>query len=90
MKLLLKHKYKTKNYTNGDRVCNLPVPCPDTPSGRSCRYRKKACACTAILAGTYKVTLEYSPRMKRGLPHALQVRKLFNCLNAPLFLLRPT
>ena len=76
MKLLLRRKYKAETYTIGDlsiygrffchtiedKIRELPARCPDTPSGRSCR-------CTAIPAGTYKVTMEYSARFKRVLPY---------------------
>lgn len=83
MKLLLKRKYKASAYTIGDlyvdsrffchtiedKVRNLPARCPDTPSGRSCRCKEKVYAQTAIPAGTYRVTMEYSPRFKRVLPY---------------------
>jgi len=83
MKLLLKRKYKAATYTIGDlfvdgrffchtiedAVRSLPVRCPDTPAGRSCRCREKVYARTAIPAGTYKVTMAYSPRFKRVLPY---------------------
>lgn len=83
MKLLLKRKYKAANYTIGDLSVNgrffchtiedtvrkLPEQCPDTPTGRQCRCLGKVYARTAIPAGTYQVTMKYSPRFKRVLPY---------------------
>lgn len=83
MKLLLKRKYKAATYTIGDlfvdgrffchtiedTVRSLPAHCPDTPAGRPCRCREKVYVRTAIPAGTYKVTMAYSPRFKRVLPY---------------------
>ena len=83
MKLLLRRKYKAETYTIGDlsiygrffchtiedKIRELPARCPDTPSGRSCRCKEKVYARTAIPAGTYKVTMEYSARFKRVLPY---------------------
>lgn len=83
MKLLLRRKYKAESYTIGDlsvdgrffchtiedTVRSLPARCPDTPAGRACRCREKVYACTAIPAGTYKVTMEYSPQFRRLLPY---------------------
>ena len=83
MKLLLRRKYKAETYTIGDlsvdgrffchtiedTVRSLPVRCPDTPAGRACRCREKVYARTAIPAGTYKVTMQYSPRFRRVLPY---------------------
>lgn len=80
--LYLKRRYHGRSYTIGslyvdgryfcdtleDTVRKLPVSCPDIPHGRDCRCREKVYARTAIPAGTYKITLEYSPRFKRVLP----------------------
>lgn len=52
-----------------DPVRELPVSCPDTPRGAACRCKEKVYARTAIPAGTYKVTMEHSPRFKRRLPY---------------------
>lgn len=82
MKLTLKRKFLGDKYTVGDLsidgkfFCNtiedtvreLPATCPYTPKGQSCKCKGKVYAQTAIPAGTYKVTLEYSPRFKRKLP----------------------
>lgn len=82
MKLTLKRKYSGSAYTIGDLFidgvffCNtiedvvrhLPATCPNTPKGRNCTCKEKVYAETAIPAGTYKVTMEYSPRFKRRLP----------------------
>lgn len=83
MELLLKRKFKAETYTIGDlyvdgrffchtiedKVRDLPACCPDTPLGRSCRCKEKVYARTAIPAGTYRVTMEYSPKFKRVLPY---------------------
>lgn len=82
MKLTLKRKFFSDKYTVGDLFiagkffCNtiedtvreLPATCPYTPKGQSCKCKGKIYAETAIPAGTYKVTMEYSPRFKRKLP----------------------
>lgn len=83
MKLSLTRIFKGPDYTIGrfaidgayfcdtieDPVRPLPPACPDTPHGNSCTCREKVYARTAIPAGTYKVTMEYSPRFKRLLPY---------------------
>lgn len=83
MKLLVKRKFKGDTYTVGDLFidgvffCNtledkvriLPLLCPDTPQGISCRCKEKTYAQTAIPFGTYKVTMAYSPKFKRVLPY---------------------
>lgn len=82
MKLTLKRTYLGDKYTIGnlfidgkffcntieDAVRELPVTCPYTSRGQSCKCKGKVYAQTAIPAGTYKVTMEYSPRSKRKLP----------------------
>lgn len=82
MKLTLKRKFLGGKYTVGDLLidekffCNtiedtvreLPAACPYTPKGQSCKCKGKIYAQTAIPVGTYKVTMEYSPRFKRKLP----------------------
>ena len=82
MKLMLKRKFFGSAYTIGDFFidgvffCNiiedvvrrLPAACPNTPKGRNCTCKERVYAETAIPAGTYKVTMEFSPRFKRCLP----------------------
>jgi hypothetical protein len=82
MKLLLKRKFKSETYTVGDlfidgkffcntiedRVRLLPKTCPDMPKGISCKCREKVYAQTAIPAGTYRITMEISPKFGRVLP----------------------
>lgn len=82
MKLLLKRKFKGETYTIGDLFidgeffCNtiedtvriLPLLCHDTPQGVACRCKEKKYAETAIPYGTYKITMQHSPRFKRVLP----------------------
>lgn len=82
MKLTLKRKFLGDKYSvgdlfiNGKFFCNtiedtvreLPITCPYTPKGKSCKCKGKVNAQTAIPAGTYKITMEYSPRFKRKLP----------------------
>ena len=83
MKLLVKRIFKGDSYTIGklyidgvyecdvieDVVRKLPTTCPNTPRGIACTCKEKVYAETAIPAGTYKVTMEYSPRFKRKLPY---------------------
>ena len=83
MKLVLNRKFKSTSYTIGDLFidgkffCNtiedtvreLPATCPDTTRGRSCTCKEKVYAQTAIPAGTYRITLEYSPKYKREMPY---------------------
>lgn len=82
MKLTLKRKFLGDKYTIGDLFidgeffCNtiedavrkLPATCLYTAKGQSCKCKAKIYAQTAIPVGTYKVTMEYSPRFKRKLP----------------------
>jgi len=82
MKLQLKRIFRGASYTIGklyvdgayecdvieDRVRELPPACPNTPRGVACACRGKVYAETAIPAGTYRVTMVYSPRFKRVLP----------------------
>ncbi len=82
MELRLKRKFKGDRYTIGDlfidgkwfcntiedRVRELPESCLDTSNWRNCRCGEKVYAETAIPAGRYRVTMEYSPRFKRVLP----------------------
>lgn len=82
MILTLKRKFLGDKYTVGDlfidgkffcntiedKVRELPGTCLYTLKGQSCQCKGKVYAQTAIPAGTYKVTMEYSPRFKRRLP----------------------
>nr|DAI00533.1 MAG TPA: hypothetical protein [Caudoviricetes sp.] len=82
MKITLKRKFIGPSYTIGnllidgdffchtieDKVRELPSNCPQTSIGLSCKCKEKVYAQTAIPKGTYKVTMEYSPKFKRVLP----------------------
>lgn len=82
MELKLKRKFFGETYTVGnlyindvffcntieDKIRYLPTSCPDTVKGHNCTCKEKVYGKTAIPAGTYKVTVEYSPRFKRDLP----------------------
>lgn len=82
MKITLKRKFYGKTYTIGDllidgnffcntiedKVRSLPLACPNTSKGIACKCKGKVYAQTAIPAGIYKVTMEYSTKFKRRLP----------------------
>lgn len=51
-----------------DPVRTLPASCSNTSEGILCACPEKVYARTAIPAGTYKVTMQFSPRFKRVLP----------------------
>ena len=51
-----------------DPVLTLPASFPNTSEGILCACPEKVYARTAIPAGTYKVTMQFSPRFKRVLP----------------------
>lgn len=83
MKLTLNRKFRGQTYTigdlsiNGNFFCNtiedtvrkLPAACLNTPNGRSCTCKEKIYARTAIPAGTYKITFQYSPKYKKKMPY---------------------
>lgn len=83
MKITLQRSFKGPNYTigklfvDGDCYCDtiedvvrdLPHVCPNTSKGHACTCKEKVYARTAIPGGTYKVTMEYSPRFERSLPY---------------------
>ena len=87
MKLSLRRKFKGPKYTIGDLsidgtfFCNtiedvirkLPDSCPNTSRWIPCKCKEKGYARTAIPIGTYKVTLEYSPKFKRKMPYLHEV-----------------
>lgn len=82
MKLRLNRIFKGSDYTidklyiDGHYFCDtledpvrtLPASCPNTSEGILCACPEKVYARTAIPAGTYKVTMQFSPRFKRPLP----------------------
>lgn len=82
MDLQLRRIFKGETYTigrlyiNGEYFCDtiedtvrsLPSSCPNTPKGKNCACSQKVYEETAIPAGEYKITMEYSPRFKRVLP----------------------
>lgn len=83
MKLTLHRIHKGADYTIGklsidgayfsdtleDPVRQLPATCPCTPKGIPCTCREKVYGETAIPAGTYRITLERSPRFGKVLPY---------------------
>lgn len=97
MELTLRRKFKGPVYTigdlgvNGKFFCNtiedavrsLPAECLDTPRGKSCACRGKVHARTAIPAGKYRITLEYSPRYKRRMPYLHDVPHFLGILIHP-------
>lgn len=97
MKLTLKRKFFGSAYTIGDLFidgiffCNtiedvvrrLPAACPNTPIGRNCTCKEKVYAETAIPTGTYKITVEHSPRFKRRLPRLHDVPHFIGILIHP-------
>lgn len=82
MNLTLNRIFREPDYTIGklyidghyfcdtleDPVRTLPASCPNTSEGILCACPEKVYARTAIPAGTYKVTMQFSPRFKRVLP----------------------
>ena len=62
MKLTLKRKFLGDNYTIGDLFIDGKFFC------NTIEDTVRELPQTAIPAGTYKVTMEYSPRFKRKLP----------------------
>lgn len=97
MELTLRRKFKGPAYTigdlsiNGKFFCNtledavrdLPAKCPAIPRGKSCTCKEKVYARTAIPAGRYKITLEYSPRFKRRMPYLHDVPHFLGILIHP-------
>lgn len=87
MKLFLKRKFKGETYTIGDlyidgiffcntledKVRNLPATCPNTPKWVMCKCKEKKYAETAIPAGTYKISMQMSPKYKKLMPCLLNV-----------------
>ncbi len=94
MKITVNRIFKGSTYTIGklyidgeyacdtieDTVRELPATCPNTPRGIACACKEKVYAETAIPAGTYKVTMEYSPRFKRKLPYLHNVQHFIGIL----------
>lgn len=94
MKLSLRRKFNGSKYTIGDLsidgtfFCNtiedvireLPDSCPNTSRWIPCKCKEKVYARTAIPTGTYKVSLEYSPKFKRKMPFRCRSH-LLNYLN---------
>lgn len=87
MELGLDRIFRTNEYTIGelyvdgayisdtleDPVRPLPVTCPNTPKGITCKCKEKVYGDTAVPAGTYDVKLSYSSRFKRIMPEILNV-----------------
>ena len=74
----IKHESFRRSYTIGklymndklfcdtieDRARLLPNLCQNTSSNRNCKCKEKVATETAIPAGTYRVTMEYSPKLR--------------------------
>ena len=87
MELVLNRILKGNEYTIGelyidgiyqcdtleDRVRPLPEVCPNTPKGIACTCKEKVYGNTAIPAGIYQVTLNYSNKYKKTMPEILNV-----------------
>lgn len=72
MELTLERKYKKKSYTIGKMYIDGAYFCDtleDTVRDIAKDGTGKIHGVTAIPAGTYKVTLSYSPKFKRVLPY---------------------
>ena len=94
MKLTLNRKFRGQTYTigdlsiNGNFFCNtiedtvreLPAACPNTPNGHFCTCKEKIYARTAIPPGTYKITLQYSPKYKKKMPYLHDVHHFLGIL----------
>lgn len=94
MDLQLRRIFKGETYTigrlyiNGEYFCDtiedtvrsLPSSCPNTPKGKNCACSQKVYEETAIPAGEYKITMEYSPRSKRVLPFLHDVHHFIGIL----------
>ncbi len=94
MKITVNRIFKGSTYTIGklyidgvyecdvieDVVREMPATCPNTPRGIACTCKEKVYAETAIPAGTYRVTMEYSPRFKRKLPYLHNVQHFIGIL----------
>lgn len=77
MELLLKTKAKEKSCTIGDLYINGALFCntlEDTVRDFGVNGEGKIPKETAIPAGRYRVTLEYSPRFKKKLPYLHNVK----------------
>lgn len=82
MKIKLQTRFRGETYTISslfvnhsylcdaleDKVRDLPEKCPNTPKWKPCTCKEKVYGQTAIPRGTYKVTLQMSPKFKRKLP----------------------
>lgn len=97
MKLTLKRKHENLEYTIGDLFINdvwfcntiedtirdLPNICPNTNKGLQCNCSGKIYSKTAIPVGTYRITIEFSPRFKRRLPYLHNVPHFLGILIHP-------
>lgn len=97
MRLKLKRHFSGENYTigrlyvNGKLFCDtiedivreLPSVCNEIRSGKQCQCKEKVYSKTAIPAGTYKITMEYSPKFKRVLPYLHDVPHFSSILIHP-------
>lgn len=70
-RIILKRTIKTPNSTIGELYWNGQFECFTLED--PCREGPKVAGATAIPEGTYPVTIDYSPRFKKELPHVHEV-----------------
>lgn len=74
MKLHLQRRYKGENYTIGSLYINSTYFCDTLEDKvRDMPKELKVWGKTAIMEGTYKIIINYSPKFKRDLPRLLNV-----------------
>ena len=94
MELFLKRIFKGEQYTIGklyldgvyfcdtieDKVRTLPKTCPNTSRNAACTCKEKLYALTAIPAGSYKITMQHSPKYGIKMPYLHNVSHFLGIL----------